>query len=146
MFLSKFEFLAIFGSQNAGVWVCQVNYLKNRSELGFLEVFGHILKKFLMPDHETWVTGILWVLPGVKNGPELSQKPVSRLFCKRFPLDWNQTCFLSSLEPIWGVCKTLVPKGAIFGVFFNPEYGQKVSTGFTWKLSFKPTGTTFGSV
>ena len=54
----------------------------------------------------------------------------------------NNQVILSSLEPLWGGCKTLVPKGAIFGVFFNPEYGKnrskvifsyilpRVSTGF----------------
>ena len=29
---------------------------KNRSKLAILEVFGHFLKKFSMPDPETWYT------------------------------------------------------------------------------------------
>ena len=33
--------------------------------MGILEVFGYFLKKFLIQDHETWFTGILWVLSGV---------------------------------------------------------------------------------
>ena len=39
--------------------------IKNSSKLGFSEVFGHLLKKLWMPDHVTYVTGILWVLPDV---------------------------------------------------------------------------------
>ena len=33
--------------------------------MGILEVLGHFLKKFLIWDHESWFTGILWVLSGV---------------------------------------------------------------------------------
>ena len=36
--------------------------IENRSKLGFLKVFGHFLKMFIMWDHEIWFTGILWVL------------------------------------------------------------------------------------
>ena len=34
-------------------------------KMGILEIFGPSLTKFLIWDHETWFTGILWVLSGM---------------------------------------------------------------------------------
>ena len=33
--------------------------------MGIREIFGHFLKKFIIRDHVTWFTCILWVLSGV---------------------------------------------------------------------------------
>ena len=52
--------------------------------MGFLEVFDHLLKKFLIRDHETWFTGILWVLSGV---------------CEKWPL-WAK--FSGRFGPVYG--------------------------------------------
>ena len=129
-------------------------------KLGFLELFGLLLKKFLMSDHETWFTGMLWVLPGVCEKwplwakfsgpfwpqimPKLGRKPVFHLFCKRFPLDSNETCILSSLELLLEVCRILAPRSYILGSFLTlnrvrirPKsqffvYFAKGAIGFTW--------------
>ena len=79
-------------------------------------IFGHLLEKFLMSDHDTWFIGILCVLPGV---------------CKKWPL------WVKFAGPFW---PRIVPK---LGqkAFFLPIL-QKVSTGLKWKSCFKLTRTT----
>ena len=86
----------------------------NRSKLGILEVFGHFLKKFLMPDPETWFTGILRVLPNVcekwppwatfsapfwhRIEPKYVNMSVFVYFLQNLPLEWQENWFISTLE------------------------------------------------
>ena len=93
--------------------------ITNRSKLEFLEVFGHILKMFLMPDHKTWVTGMLWVLPGV---------------CEKWPLR------VKFSGPLWPRIVQKLGQKPVFHLFL-----QTIPTGFKWNLFFKLTGTILGS-
>ena len=86
--------------------------------MGILEMFGHFLKTVLMWDHETWFTGILRILSGVREklplwakfwalfGPNRSK--IGKFvvyFLEKFPLDSLETWFICLLELLLYVYK-----------------------------------------
>ena len=85
----NFEFLSLFFMDFQ---------LQKKVKLEILEVFGHFLIKFFMPDPETWLTGILWVLSNVCEKLPLWAKFLALFWPRIGPKYVNMWVFFYFLE------------------------------------------------
>ena len=103
-------------------------------------MYGNQVQVFILCQIKKWWTR-----------PKLGQKSIFRLFCKRFPLDSYETCFLSLMGLFLEVYRIL------FWVFFTLNRAKMCEksvlfvyfpTGFHWihNTVFKLTVSTFRSV
>ena len=121
MYFSQFAAISCYPIFPCGIRNLIFSYLgflitKNRSKLGFWEVFSHLLKNCLMADRETLFTGILWVLSGLsEKWPLRAQSQLFVYFANGFYRIQMKLVFLSSLKLLWVVYNIGPQGGHILG-------------------------------